>query len=43
MATLTGQIDRETSVVVIGGGSGLAVLLRGLKHLVERAEQTLGG
>ena len=39
MATLNGHPDRETSVVVIGGGSGLAVLLRGLKHLIARAEQ----
>lgn len=31
--------DRESSVAVIGGGSGLAVLLRGLKLFNERPEQ----
>lgn len=32
-------LDSNTSLTVIGGGSGLSVLLRGLKQLVERPEQ----
>ena len=39
METLTETPDPETFLAVIGGGSGLAVLLRGLKVLVERPEQ----
>ena len=33
------KLDPQKSLTVIGGGSGLSVLLRGLKQLVERPDQ----